>query len=320
MATLRELGRADLQRLAAALEAGKLKPPYSRSVVGAYVSSAIRDAAVEELRRLDAQGFGPQHIGYTVRMLAEERAAGQAIRDRVDIVWTGPEVGACQSRDAVSVARELFSEARKSVLLSTYKIDPNAANTQQLLGVLAAKMEASPGLEVSLFMDVGRKFLPGHGLDDTPEKELVAKAAKHFDQLWPGARKPEVYYDPRSLSLEPGPRACLHAKVVIIDRVKALVTSANLTEAAHERNIEAGVLIEDADVAKSLERQFRSLVEAGLLVRLKGMEGSRCLCLPSDHPQSGGKLRTSRGRDRGGREWLRWRRARGATRPSNVRM
>jgi len=56
--------------------------------------------------------------------------------------------------------------------------------------------------------------------------------------------------------------------VVIVDREKALVTSANLTEAAHERNIEAGVLIEDADVAKSLERQFRSLVEVGLLVRL----------------------------------------------------
>jgi len=267
MASLRDLGRADLERLAGALGSGRLKPPYSKSAVGAYVSSSVRETAVADLRRLDADGFLPHHIAYTVRMLAEERAAGQAIRDRIDIVWTGPEVGACQSRDAVSVARELFGEAETSVLLSTYSIDPSAEQAKGLLGALAARMDAVAELEVLLFLDVGRKW-KNYVLDDTPEEQLLERAAKNFKKVWPGEREPLVYYDPRALSLEPGPRACLHAKVVIVDREKALVTSANLTEAAHERNIEAGVLIEDADVAKSLERQFRSLVEVGLLVRL----------------------------------------------------
>lgn len=58
-----------------------------------------------------------------------------------------------------------------------------------------------------------------------------------------------------------------------MDQKKALVTSANLAEAAHQhqRNIEEVVLIDDADVAKRLERQFRSLVEAGVLLKMPGV-------------------------------------------------
>ena len=39
----------------------------------------------------------------------------------------------------------------------------------------------------------------------------------------------------------------------------------------HERNIEAGVLIEDEDVAKTLDRQFGALVDAAALVRMMGV-------------------------------------------------
>ena len=66
-----------------------------------------------------------------------------------------------------------------------------------------------------------------------------------------------------------GPRACLHAKVVVVDEERVLLTSANFSEAAHERNIEAGALVEDAVLAKATVRQFEALVGAGVLVRLE---------------------------------------------------
>ncbi len=48
-------------------------------------------------------------------------------------------------------------------------------------------------------------------------------------------RRPEVFYDRRALNPARGPRACLHAKVVVQDEARTLITSANLTEAAQQR-------------------------------------------------------------------------------------
>jgi len=75
------------------------------------------------------------------------------------------------------------------------------------------------------------------------------------------------FYDPRSL--EPHtPGGILHAKAVIADDEAAFVTSANLTEAAFDRNIEVGVLTRDHAFAASLARHFGTLIERGLLLPL----------------------------------------------------
>ena len=65
--------------------------------------------------------------------------------------------------------------------------------------------------------------------------------------------------------MDPGRRASLHAKCVIIDERFSLVTSANLTEAAQQRNIEAGLLVDDPILARSLSSQFEALVDRHLL-------------------------------------------------------
>ncbi|MGH9321370.1 MAG: phospholipase D-like domain-containing protein [Vicinamibacteria bacterium] len=60
----------------------------------------------------------------------------------------------------------------------------------------------------------------------------------------------------------------LHAKCVVVDDRLSLVTSANFTEAAHWRNIEAGVLVDDPRFAVNLRSQFDRLIAEGLLLRL----------------------------------------------------
>jgi phosphatidylserine/phosphatidylglycerophosphate/cardiolipin synthase-like enzyme len=50
-----------------------------------------------------------------------------------------------------------------------------------------------------------------------------------------------------------------------------LITSANFTRAAHERNIEAGILIHDNWAAKTVRIQFQNLVEVGVLKRVPGL-------------------------------------------------
>jgi phosphatidylserine/phosphatidylglycerophosphate/cardiolipin synthase-like enzyme len=80
-----------------------------------------------------------------------------------------------------------------------------------------------------------------------------------------------VLYDQRALSSSPGPRACLHAKCLIVDDERALVTSANFTEAAMDRNIEAGVMVEDAGFASRLRAQFDALERSEYIKSVSGL-------------------------------------------------
>ena len=60
----------------------------------------------------------------------------------------------------------------------------------------------------------------------------------------------------------------MHAKCVIIDGQEALVTSANFTEAAQERNIELGLLVHSHAIAQRIEEHFMSLIRSKCLERL----------------------------------------------------
>jgi phosphatidylserine/phosphatidylglycerophosphate/cardiolipin synthase-like enzyme len=75
-------------------------------------------------------------------------------------------------------------------------------------------------------------------------------------------------YTLRLLTLDQLGRVCsLHAKCVAVDGERAFISSANFTARGQERNIEAGVLINDAAFARQLERQWMSLVETGFCLR-----------------------------------------------------
>jgi phosphatidylserine/phosphatidylglycerophosphate/cardiolipin synthase-like enzyme len=101
-------------------------------------------------------------------------------------------------------------------------------------------MDARPTLRVTLLLNIQRK----KG-DNTASDQLVRRFADRFWKTdWPGSSHPGVLYDPRALDSE-GPGGVLHAKAVVADDEAVFVTSANLTEAALDRNIELGVLIRD---------------------------------------------------------------------------
>jgi phosphatidylserine/phosphatidylglycerophosphate/cardiolipin synthase-like enzyme len=95
--------------------------------------------------------------------------------------------------------------------------------------------------------------------------------AQHFlDDAWPDDRPlPVVYFDPRSGPVETGKRASLHAKLVTTDSVNVFVTSANFTERAHSKNVEAGLLVRSRHLGEKIESNFRRLIDQGLLQRLK---------------------------------------------------
>jgi phosphatidylserine/phosphatidylglycerophosphate/cardiolipin synthase-like enzyme len=257
---LHGLSPVALNDLANALDAGSLTAPYAPLQLRRLGCGGDSDRIASDLSRLASLGMPPPALAAALRLVAAERQAGQQTSDRTELVWTGPETRAGRGRDTAVVVRELFESAENNVLVATFALFQG----RQLLEQLARRMDERRGLQVKLFVNVARPYG-----DTTPEAAIVKTFADDFlRDHWPGPRLPIVYYDPRSLATAPGPRSSLHAKVVVVDDARAFVTSANLTEAAQERNIEAGVLVDSHPFAESLRLQFEALVASRLFRRL----------------------------------------------------
>lgn len=266
MTALRGLGRQSMVALASALERGQVSESFHCAQLSELVPHEIVGEVRDELTDLFKSGMRPLHLAYLLRSLAEERADAQAIADRVTLVWSGTEVLAGASRDTAVVVQELFRAARESILIASYALD-SGDKAKALFGPLAQRMDAELDLRVKLFVNVHRKHR-----DETADVLLLREFADRFrNEIWPGERLPEVFHDPRSLASDGKTRACLHAKCVVVDETRALITSANFTEAAHVRNIEAGTLIADPGLARALRAQFETLVECGALRRVPGV-------------------------------------------------
>ncbi|MFH1469407.1 MAG: DISARM system phospholipase D-like protein DrmC [Pseudomonadota bacterium] len=267
---LRRLGRGSLASLAEALAAGRLGPPYHPAALAHHVPDPLVQTAVAALAALDAEGMAPRHIARTLALLAEERAAGQRIADRLQLVLSPPELDQVDARDTIVVVQDLLRAATSRVIIASYALD-EGPKAEALFGALAARMDQLPDLDVALYLNVHRPHL-----DDTPSPVLLGAFAKRFrERVWPGARLPRVYYDPRSLEQDPRHHAVLHAKCVVVDDRWTFLTSANFTQAAQERNIEAGVLLEDPRFAERLRRQFEGLVERGVVREVLGVAEGR---------------------------------------------
>jgi phosphatidylserine/phosphatidylglycerophosphate/cardiolipin synthase-like enzyme len=107
-----------------------------------------------------------------------------------------------------------------------------------------------------------------HSTEERGYKRVRTARAAVADRFWkidwPGSARPGVFYDPRALEQD-GPSGVLHAKAVVTDDEAVFVTSANLTEAALDRNIELGLLVRDRTLAASVSSHFRGLIDRGLL-------------------------------------------------------
>lgn len=257
--SLRQLSTAQLLRLAEAFSMGTILLPCTPIRLRSYVEPGEQEALSAALNALIAEGFGPPQLSRLLRELADERRASESRGPSVELVWTGPESTTSTSRDTFVVVRELFETARHSVLITGYAI----WNGRDLFQPLLQRLARGDDLRVRLFLNI--KPDPKN-----PGQELASFARKFRSHHWSGPPWPEVFYDPRGLQGED--YAVLHAKCVVIDDSVALVTSANLTEAAQQSNIEAGTLVRWPPLAQHLRQHFDGLVERGQLVKVPGIE------------------------------------------------
>lgn len=255
---LRSLSGTDLRDLATALRSGRLCSPYSSLSVQRILDGNSAAAIAPHLQELANNGFTSQQIAVTLELLASDRQHRLRLEDQLDLVTTGPEIRGATNRDTSVVVRELFSNAADSVLIAGFAIYQG----QQVFQTLADRMQDNRELQVRIIVDIQRPFG-----DTTAVSELVLRFRDRFrTQQWPRDRPlPTVLFDPRSLEAGNDKRACMHAKCVVVDGRFVFITSANFTEAAQQRNVEVGVLINSMSVAEQLTRFFDSMQNEGLL-------------------------------------------------------
>ncbi len=126
-------------------------------------------------------------------------------------------------------------------------------------------MDAVPDLEVTLLLNIQRKrgdtSTSGDARAAVRRPVLEHGLAGRYDG--PRVLRPAVARAGRTGGV-------LHAKAVVADDEAVFITSANLTEAALDRNIEIGLLVRDQPLALSVVSHFGALIEKKMLQLLPG--------------------------------------------------
>lgn len=193
-----------------------------------------------EVDRLNlAWAARPSLAGDAIAVALESVQSARRLADVavIEVVVTGPESPAAPIRLTSEVVRQLIDNATRRVTLVSYA-------AYQMTSIIAALDAAvARGVSVSLILESAEKLDGGGG----------AHAYARFRIFhWPIDRR------------EP-PDAKLHAKAVIVDGRDVLLTSANMTNAAYDKNIELGVLCRGGGVASQVQRHFDALIARGVL-------------------------------------------------------
>lgn len=258
---LLDLPASTLLELGNALRGGTLQYGVSAGTLAPFVGKRSGEVAAL-LHAVVAEGCSAESLGSMCLALHAAKARIETAENSLYLALSGPEVPGVPVVSTPTVVRSLFEEAQADVIVASYVF----YQCRELLAPLAEKLDAIPNFKLRFILDLSHQRK--HANEPLP---VVANRFKaHFlSDLWPGTREPEFWHDPRVFEEEDRKKAgVMHAKVVVIDSKCALVTSANFTEAAQNRNIEAGIIVRQLHQVNRLRNYFEGLIETGQLRRI----------------------------------------------------
>ena len=202
-------------------------------LIGAREHTAHALASVSRARRekvaklLMAAGIGHTEPTMSVAVLRGIAGAKSAHRDLTP-VWTMPGNEATTGH-LTNQFHDVVAAARISVTCATY----NFSSTSSMWDALQ-KASEEPEVVVCVYVDAGKG-------DPGGVKARLPRAT--------------VY---RSANLPNGQPIVSHTKFIVVDHEVVLLTSANFSYNAENRNIEFGLLIRDSGLAASIESTMAS--------------------------------------------------------------
>lgn len=168
--------------------------------------------------------------------------------EKVDLVWSGPDIGFVPVRRSEQVLVDLINSATETLHLLTFVL-------YSVPGVEAA-IEAAldRGVHVSMLIE-------------TEKNDGTDGFRKTAAQLKENHPRMVLYHWPFSKRDNGGNFASMHGKCFVADGKSAFITSANLTSAALDRNIEIGVILNGGNVPSQVIQQFEAMVTTKTITR-----------------------------------------------------
>lgn len=253
------LNRKELLRLAEQFVIDSSSPPLTELALRNHLTREHASKVAEFLKELVQQNMSPSQVALLLRAFAAGTEVSSYASSPVEVVVTGPDV-TTSARDTSVVVRQLFRKAHQRVLVVGFAIHQG----KSVFKTLGERLDSNDALAATLCLNIERS----RG-DTTLRQDIIRRFAIAFVRdAWPGVRLPTVYYDPRSLASKEQTASSMHAKCIVIDGEEAFVTSANFTEAAQQRNIELGLLVNSPIIARRIESHFTTLIRNDFLARV----------------------------------------------------
>ena len=190
-------------------------------------------------------GLSPKEIASAL-VSAAVTAECFCAENTVDILWTGPTTTVVPVRRMEQSLCELIDSAQKRLLIVSFV----AYKAEKVYAAIRAAIKR--GVHVSFLTEASKEH--GGSLDVDPSDLLKKKFPEASFYRWDN---PDLSHP-----------AVVHAKCAIADESRALVTSANLTGAAMDNNMELGLMITSRRVSSRLAAHFAALVTEHILLKV----------------------------------------------------
>ncbi|MBR0188753.1 MAG: phospholipase [Clostridia bacterium] len=221
---------------------------------GSLRTELIYDSIKNELVALNSgnlmSAFFPKSINLIMRELPQvnEQQAFMIIElvckalletqnEKISLVATVPPSFSLKTKRIQNTAEDLLKNASQSILLTGYSISDFIAD---LIDVLIEKSQK--GILVKIY------------LNDVKNQTAIEKLLRYrgrFLQIYDYTNKEDKM-------------AALHAKIIMVDNYKTLISSANLSYHGMFGNIEIGTSLVSAKIAKQIDTLFKDLLFSGV--------------------------------------------------------
>jgi cardiolipin synthase len=200
---------------------------------------------------LSAGRMSWESLGWVIQTMSLTHNKWQG-EQQIELLWAGPSpADQIPARRIDQVLYDLIGEAKRDVMLVTFA----AAKIDRLAAVLIEAMRRHVPVQLILeFEEASEGQLSYDALRAFPEG-LITGASIYY---WPVDRRE------RNQAGRPGK---LHAKTAVIDET-VVISSANLTDDAFNRNLELGARIVGPKFSERVRAYFEGLIAAKVLVRI----------------------------------------------------
>ena len=164
----------------------------------------------------------------------------------VQLVWSGPLSSINRNRTTFSTLIELIENAHESILMFSYVV----VMPDDLARALSDASTRGVKIDIALESSQEKDYF-----NDRRAFNVIGNISRSI-ATWKWSS------DQRNSE-----KSSMHAKAIAVDRTHLFVTSANLTNAALNDNIELGVLIESERIVREFKDKFEDLVLNEVLKR-----------------------------------------------------